>query len=609
MKNLFLCICLLTAFFQGASQKKYHIIYDKPSDVFKFFEVKNNQGNSEEIPITKHMPKLSRNDMIQIDVTNFNPFLYYVDIEESNKVTNSGKQSKADLLFKIATSGLGFYTGFFSSIGDIQSKFSQVREIQSKLKGTRGDEGTDAFNTAELKLYFQENKKLSESINSYFERYDEYKMVLSEIYNEDLQSQKDNLISRLKQCYTDYYDPIATIDEAHSSSTYHYYKAGIKNPKITEQEDEVDRLVKSFKEKEAELKNSYSKETIKNYINMLEHAKFSFSKTIQITKYSNLIIDASKDDPTSQENVDIAKIVKIKFYNIKEFASSPLNDESIFDDVSGSTYVKYYYSNRFWTPQGNISDTVCIGCMPVLLAEGLYDGTPPRNLFDIFKEISSGDEYKSDRDGILPLKDQAKGKWFFYNKDGKLERISLQPEIVKEKRNTNLNRQPDSSYLNDHLSRVKQIELPIKGAMKLNWQMGFYRVGSFASRYNYGASYNIAADSFRVTKSSQPNTLMCVGVLIDVQLNSTGKFIPSFSVGAAFDYWKDRELHFLLGGGLKLKRLPFLGFTGGLALTRVNALGKNYQAGQSYAVTEYSAEEIQKKKYAPGYYFGVNINF
>jgi hypothetical protein len=85
---------------------------------------------------------------------------------------------------------------------------------------------------------------------------------------------------------------------------------------------------------------------------------------------------------------------------------------------------------------------------------------------------------------------------------------------------------------------------------------------------------------------------------------------PTLNLGAAVDFWDDRDIHFLVGGGLKFKKFPFMSLTAGVAFTQVNVLNKSLQVGQAYDYSNSSIEpsNIQTKKYVPGYFVGLNIN-
>jgi hypothetical protein len=86
---------------------------------------------------------------------------------------------------------------------------------------------------------------------------------------------------------------------------------------------------------------------------------------------------------------------------------------------------------------------------------------------------------------------------------------------------------------------------------------------------------------------------------------------PTLNLGAAVDFWDDRGIHFLVGGGLKFKKFSFISLSVGVAFTQLNVLNKSLQVGQAYDNFNISLEptNIQTKKYVPGYFVGLNINF
>jgi hypothetical protein len=83
--------------------------------------------------------------------------------------------------------------------------------------------------------------------------------------------------------------------------------------------------------------------------------------------------------------------------------------------------------------------------------------------------------------------------------------------------------------------------------------------------------------------------------------------IPSLNLGAAVDLWNDRDVHFLVGGGLKFTQFQYLSLSLGVAFTRINVLNDDYEVGRTYEANVVG--DVFSKKYRPGYYFGININF
>jgi len=114
-----------------------------------------------------------------------------------------------------------------------------------------------------------------------------------------------------------------------------------------------------------------------------------------------------------------------------------------------------------------------------------------------------------------------------------------------------------------------------------------------------------------VGQTSLSRSRICIGSQMVFDFQGNKLITPSLNLGAAVDFWDERDIHFLIGGGMKFKQFPYLSLSAGLAFTRVNVLNKSLQVGQSYDNSNSSIDPstLQTKKYVPGYFMGLNISF
>jgi hypothetical protein len=96
---------------------------------------------------------------------------------------------------------------------------------------------------------------------------------------------------------------------------------------------------------------------------------------------------------------------------------------------------------------------------------------------------------------------------------------------------------------------------------------------------------------------------------MDFQFYGNGLLTPSINVGAAIDFTQERNIQFLIGGGLKFKKFPLLGLTGGLAFTPNQVLTDTYKVGVNYDYLTFDSSAYFKRKYQLGYFIGLNLNF
>ena len=577
------------------AQKSYHVSYNKSQDSYQFFENKLVQGKMEKVELKNNFPKLKENDIVTIEVTNYNPFKYYVSISEDWKTVSTGKKSGASGILNLITMGLNPFSSFMKSI-PMPDDFKRGGGMMPSL----------AEKTIDLELYQIESSEMLSSINVFLDHFKEFQQVLESLQEEDIENQKSMIISKLEQCEKDYSDPRLVINDLYPSAKYHFFKAGITNSNLLSDGEELDNRINKFKEDLVKIAPIYSKEAIKNLILDLNSAKFSCEKKYQVSNMNTFKVDDPENDELQKDDVVIGKLFTISFYNVQELKAASAEEM----EANEVNFVRYYHPNRYWTKKGEITDTFCVGCQPVIRAEGLWRGEAPRNLFDIF--VQKGDfNSHEDWEESTPLKDEAVGNWNFYNKNGKLDHLSFGPlesesAITNKTNSTNISFEPE--LLEDKIAQRKIVELPVKGAINMNWSSGIYCVGSFATRNKY-STQKFGLDSIRIVGATQANMKFCFGSQMDFQFYGNSLLTPSINIGAAIDFTQERNIQFLIGGGLKFKKFPLLGLTGGIAFTPNQVLTDTYKVGVNYDYFAFDSSAYFKRKYQLGYFIGLNLNF
>ena len=138
------------------AQKSYHVSYNKSQDSYQFFENKLIQGKTEKVELKNNFPKLKENDIVTIEVTNYNPFKYYVSISEDWKTVSTGKKSGASGILNLITMGLNPFSSFMQSI-PIPDDFTRGSEIPNQVE-----------NELEFDLYENQSSEMLSSINGFF---------------------------------------------------------------------------------------------------------------------------------------------------------------------------------------------------------------------------------------------------------------------------------------------------------------------------------------------------------------------------------------------------------------------------------------------------------
>lgn len=589
MKKVVLLVGVIFLTSNLFSQVSYRVEYDKPSDKFTYKKIEyTSSGEKKEINLKGKLPKLNKGDNVVIEVTNYNPFLYHVVIEEQEMKVATGKKSNAFGFLSMFTGGLAPISSFMSGLSGVQADFSRAESL--------------AKNESELELFTAESQVVAGLIQEYEKKYSLFQKTLMDIEKEDLQSEVKTIIGKLKDVYKNYYDPTDKIELLSTSSRLHFFKAGVTDSKLKENANSFDYQLMKFKELLANPSNSYSKKGIEEWINKLESANFQQSKSFMVSSESNSFTIGSSEEDMEQDAL-VGMNYKIKFYRLKDIKEALNPADSEYGSES-PVYLKYYYPNKYWNEDGEVVDTLCENCIPVLRAEGLWKNKEeiPRNYSELFE---SGEEENK------KMKDDADGKWTFYSEQGKIASVSFGPEIESGSKNK---KTPKLDYDLDKLSSmysvVKSVEIPVKGGIIMNWASGLYSISSFKQRSNYFTTSNSSGDSLTVQEGTLARSKICIGSQMAFDFAGTKLITPSLNLGAAVDFWDDRDIHFLVGGGLKFKKFPYMSLSAGIAFTQVNVLNKSLQVGQTYDYSNSSLESsiIQTKKYVPGYFIGLNIN-
>jgi hypothetical protein len=590
MKKVFVFIGLTFFITNLFSQVSYRVEYDKPSDKFTYKKIEyTSSGEKKEINLKGKLPKLNQGDNVVIEVTNYNPFLYHVVIEEQEMEVVTGKTSNA----------FGFLSMLSGGLVPLSTMMSGLNQQQKDLRS-----GSVAKNESELELFTSESQVVAELIKEYERKYTIYQKTLLEIEKEDLQSDVKSIVGKLKDIYKNYSDPIDKIELLSSSSRLHFFKAGVTDSKLKENANSFDYQLMKFKELLANPTNSYTKKGIEDWIIKLESANFQLKKSFMVSSVANSFTIGSSEQEMKR-NVLVGMNYKIKFFRLKDIMEAVDESNYLQNEIPSPKYLKYYYSNKFWNHEGEVVDTMCENCVPILQAEGLWnegDDEIPRNYLQLFK---------SGEDKDKEMKDNAVGKWTFYSKEGEISSVSYGPEVElnsRNKKSTNIDF--DEEKLSSMYSVVKSVEIPVKSGIIMNWSSGLYSISSFKQRSNYYTVYNLSMDTSTVQQTTVSRSKICIGSQMAFDFAGNKLITPTLNLGAAVDFWDDRDIHFIVGGGLKFKKFPFMSLTAGVAFTQVNVLNKALQVGQSYDSYYDLLDEstFQTKKYVPGYFVGLNIN-
>lgn len=172
----------------------------------------------------------------------------------------------------------------------------------------------------------------------------------------------------------------------------------------------------------------------------------------------------------------------------------------------------------------------------------------------------------------------------------------------------------DESFKDDNLIQSKTINLPAQSKSYFSWASGFLMVTPFDGFKNY-ALEEVGFDSLQVVDGQElSGSRFTIGTSLLFNFRSKSFIIPHLMLGSSLDFigesdWDNKSIHFLLGGGFKIKQFPYLSFSGGIAFCRNQELRSGINMNEVYTDDSYGyIDDFTQKTFSPGYFFGININ-
>jgi hypothetical protein len=347
-----------------------------------------------------------------------------------------------------------------------------------------------------------------------------------------------------------------------------------------------------------------TKEGINSLINEIKAASFSYEEKFQ---FDELLIEGTKSLSLEEGKIGLTGLnYEILFFDLK--AKSETHKNIFNDSIERGKLVRYFYAEKYTNADGKIVDSPCSECKPLIKAEGhlLTNAIVPRYIEGLYAVALDG--------RIMPnnLISDAVGTWYFYKENGEIDHIDFAPELrntFSKTANKDAINEIESTTKPEIPDFIKIIEIPVKGAIKPSWSSGVYFVNSFSQRKTYFYETNILGDSI-IIRSKKDNTVpIFIGTQVAFDFVGNKRIIPSALIGASVAVVGDKNLNFLVGGGLKFKKFQFVSITGGLSFVQTPSLDKNFSENSLYTIDSVYDKDISVKKFKLGYYFGININF
>jgi hypothetical protein len=168
----------------------------------------------------------------------------------------------------------------------------------------------------------------------------------------------------------------------------------------------------------------------------------------------------------------------------------------------------------------------------------------------------------------------------------------------------------ENARYKDGLMQSHSIHLAVQTPGGFSWSTGLINVVVPKGFMNYSLKETSFGDSIQIILNGAPSKArFALATNLNYNFASARNVIPQVNFGMAIGFIGDENpLNILLGGGLKFRQFPFLGLSAGLAFCQNQALNNGFNLNDSFSsdITNLS-EQLTKKVYSPGYYFGINI--
>jgi hypothetical protein len=602
-----LLICLFISMV-GFSQRNFKLTYDYKADKYDLFQEKKNLNRKTKEVNTKYITatdiKLKEGDIVKVEVINYNPLKYKVSIEQ--------KQIKYKPIMEPQV------------LGSVMSVFNQKTSILNflgpegvNIPQTGRDEEDKIIHFAEDYEKEEEYAVLLSDFNQHYKTVNEQLSIYNATIKDDLAKEsldKINVINTINTIRTEL--KALSVNEliAEGKKAQDLYKSAqvyktnddfIKKNKLTEDTEkeplleqysdfnqsfqELGKIIGDLEALQANPNSRIDDEKLINLINTLENLEYVTEKTFVVHTNSNNNLRS-----TDPEGILTDLNFEVVVYDLQKVRDLSTEEEEEF-----TQYVKYPNDSLFIGVDGEITNKPCLSCESVLLAEGVVRG----------KEIPSIEEVMS---GTCS---SCLGKWIFYNEKGEISKIKSQPKSTvltgKDENRTRTIKIDNPEQFETAVKVKKSLQMPVAGAVAMNWTTGVFGVAPFGGRMSY--EQKSQNDSVQVIGTKLSPFALSLGTLMSIDFLSNRKIIPSINVGVAVDVLKTTNLNYLAGFSIRPKALPMLSFSGGLSYSLSSVLNDNISENTKYSFSDYQGllnnQDFKKESYRFGYFLGMCVSF
>ncbi len=578
MKRLLILSSLLLAHAWAMAQT-VRIEYDKLSGVVRYSKC---QQKSDSITCRRtDKPKLRPGDVVEMKMTNINEFVY-----RAKTVTRIDKD----------TTSRNFGAGFGSFLGSTQSLFGNLNFGGFDISGSQNAYSMFGMGGAESMIPDEVERDLIPVRTSQTQVEQGLERIVSEVRTVDA------TLEQLKALKFDRTKTLARIRHERDSLMRELtvkvpdaLKEGYALRTTRDLNDHMmaaNRLVGTEHQLLASLKNELVLSVPKRKQEDLDALARAFDGPT---------LEAHIDEISSvSSELDKARFEYVEMVTLDSEEATALNmDLEIYDqtemtenttaDGTQPGKVVRYFSDRWITPAGALTDTLCNGCQPLRSAEGFYFGSP----LDPAMGTVNNDVYG--RSG-------AYGQWRRWDRNGKLiEQFHIDRPDLAGLVNTQVTSGPAPK-----LSEKKIFRLPVNRGLILSTSMGVSVATLFEAPKNYEAVWDTAFGYSILLESEKSNLIPVVSSFFHFYWDGEKPVRVGGNIGIGVALAETATLNVLAGPSLIIGRKRTLMLNMGITATQVDRKLDYLPVGEAFE-SSLAMGAITTKQWGLGYFVGLSF--
>lgn len=577
-QSILVCAAILAT--HGSLAQNVRIEYDKLTGSVRYS--KCTEKNDTTVCKRTDRPTLKAGDVVEMKMVNINEFVY-----RAKTVTRIDKD----------TTSRQFGAGFGAFLGSTQALFgnlnfgafdiSQAQEALSGIFGMGGAENAvpDAVKR-ELTPIHLNQVEVERGIQDVIGQVRTIDATLARM--KDLKFDRTKTLARIR------HERDSLMEELNAKAPGYAgdgYVLGLSR-KLSDHLAAADRLVKNEYGLLASLNNEVVLTTTKRKQEDISAVARAFDANSLGTHIGELGSISTELDKARFEYIETITLDNDEAtalnMNVEIYDQTELAETNTADGTQPGKVVRYY-GDRWVTPTGALTDTLCDGCQPLRSAEGFYYGSP----LDPAQGTVNNDIYG--RSG-------AYGQWRRWDRNGKL----IEEFFIDR---------PDLAGLVDHtrnsgpapkLAEKKVFRLPVNRGLILSTSLGVSVTSLFEAPKTYEAVNDTAWGYAVLLESERSNLIPVVSSFFHFHWDGERSVKLGGNLGVGVALSQMASLNVMAGPSLIIGKKQTLMLNCGLTATQVDRKLDYLPVGTAFD-SSLAVGEITTKQWGLGYFIGVSF--